>query len=194
LLRAKVVFERKDCAVANALRNFRIELVLPKGEFSDHVVVSEEDISSKLRDSMVVKLGRDRYWVRAHSCSACRLLAKANVLPLGVRKANIEEVEYELVLPSEKDLQRLIEDATKAGIRAKVVNVYEEKLEGISEEELKTLYVAYKAGYFDDSKRGALTKIAELTSSPISTVARRLKNAIKYSVEKLLKEEGLLDQ
>ena len=192
MIRARVAFERKDCAVANALQNFRIELVLPKGEFSDHVVVSEEDVSSRMRDSMVVKLGRNRYWIRAHSCSSCRLLARANVLPLGVRKVNSEEVEYELVLPSGKDLEKLIEEANSQGIKAKVVNVFEERLEGLSEEELKTLFVAYKVGYFDESKRGTLTKIAELTSSPVSTASRRLKNAIKYSVEKLLKEEGLI--
>lgn len=193
-LRVSIRLVRRDCDVANALRDrgsFRIvEVSLGEGS-STHLVQVEDE--SALRGLRRVKVGKGLYLVTTPSCSACRALARQHgVVILGGRSEGQDAVVYDVVLPRVR-LSEVLRGLEEEGLRPRVLSSSPYEEAELSQAQLAALLTAYRMGALCPDRRARLLDVArELGVSP-ATLTENLRKALYKVVSKYLADRGLTE-
>jgi predicted DNA binding protein len=193
----EVEAERGDCSVSRVLSS-RIKAtyvyrVIPLGEFTDHVIGSEveDEMRSELRKLgiKVVKVDQGKVWVRARSCSACRLLHNSEALIVEGKMLGERIVRYRLILPSVGALGRLIKEMNKAGLKPRVLEKRRPKeTSELTPRQFEVLILAYRRGLFDVDRRTSLKELSELLGVSPPSLEELMRRALKKVVGKYLRE------
>ncbi|MCL4328260.1 MAG: helix-turn-helix domain-containing protein [Candidatus Thermoplasmatota archaeon] len=180
--------ERNDCLITNTLPmdGFQIERLSIGTRRTIHRV-SGHDNEEAIRvlntaGFRAKRAGNSSLWVESASCSSCSFFSKTFSNIMGTRSAGRYRVQYRVLLPSPGDLRSLEKQLKAAGLSYDIISVISYNHHELTDREREILRMAMDKGYFEDSGRISLTKLArELDISP-SSLSEILRRSLKKSV------------
>lgn len=193
-----VLIGNHPCKVMKVISSTRmkayIENVKLKEQTTDHIVLFDVEVTrddiQKLRENAVkvLKLSRNRVWVRTNGCPVCRTLYASDVVIEKIKIVKEGVILYTLLVPNTSSLRELLSNLIQSGVKVTVLNISEVSDAVLTERQIEILKLAYKLGYFDSGRKITLTQLAEklgVSAPTLDEILRKaLRKAVKYYLDK----------
>lgn len=196
---ALIEVTREDCLVSNLASSIsedvRVEPLRMGEEQTLHRIDScsnPQTILPKLQriGKNVMRVGKNGFWMEAHSCSACRFFANYNLVVLSSKNIDSRRILYRIMIQNQTKLKILERDLEEAGLKPSILETEYENHSILTEREKEVVHMAYRHGYFDPERGISMTEVAQMmkVSTPsLSDVLRRgTKKMVKSYVENKL--------
>ncbi|HLH86031.1 MAG TPA: helix-turn-helix domain-containing protein [Thermoplasmataceae archaeon] len=195
-IEALIEVTRGDCAVTNFVSRFGESTVVDRlkigADFTVHRITSDrsiEDLIGEMRRVSidVTKVGKNTLWAKARSCSSCRLLSQMDTVIMSSKSLNGGRIQYRILIPSEAKLRQISHALEEADLSPKLLEIFFESEENLTEREMEIVKKAFTLGYFDTDRKISMTELAEkigIRTPTLSDILRRaMRKIIRYYLE-----------
>lgn len=137
-----------------------------------HVIIADEHIS------------------KIDSCVPCEIAAQYGAIIVGGRICD-GRTELKILVSSMYQLSRILREMYNRGLQPKVLGRAKYIREpSLTEEQLRLVELAYRLGYYDDSRKVTIKEIASMLGTSPSAADRKLRRALRKIVEYYLSRHG----
>ncbi|MEM0158492.1 MAG: helix-turn-helix domain-containing protein [Candidatus Hadarchaeum sp.] len=149
---------------------------------------TEEIIGEMRKVSIeVTRVGKNTLWAKAKSCSSCRLLSQLDAVIISSKSLNGGRIQYRILIPNEAKLRMISHALEEADLSPKLLEIFFESEENLTEREIEIIKKAFTLGYFDTDRKISMTDLAEkigIKTPTLSDILRRaMRKIIRYYLE-----------
>ncbi|MCL5794446.1 MAG: helix-turn-helix domain-containing protein [Candidatus Thermoplasmatota archaeon] len=190
-IEALIEVERTDCEVTNQTMEISqksaIKRIKVAPDQTVHKVNCGNDcrtIASSLKDkvSEIHYSGKSSLWVKAPSCSACKVLGNSDSQIVNSCGRGRDRVQYRILVRNKSALKKIIDELKEQHMNAELLEVHDWESLQLTPREDEILMFAFLNGYFDIDRGMSMTEMAKHFGIAPSSLSDSLRRALKKAV------------
>ncbi len=194
-IEALIEVERTDCEVTNQAAEIsqksRIRRIKVSPDQTVHKVYCGNEcrnIASGLKDkaSEIHYSGRTSLWVKAPSCSACKVLGNSDAHIVNSCGRGTDRIQYRILVRNKSALRKIMDELKEKHMNAEVLEIHDWESLQLTPREDEILLFAYLNGYFDIDRGMSMTEMAKHFGIAPSSLSDSLRRALKKAIRAYL--------
>ncbi|WP_337859990.1 helix-turn-helix domain-containing protein [Ferroplasma sp.] len=193
-----LVADHPKCMILNKLMEINVQariFELNAGIDTTNHLIGINDYKNnipKLKDDSITiyKNIKDKTWMESSSCEVCTAAAKLNALIINVKVFHDGKVQYKMLFQKQEILKLLKEQLDSTDIKYSISDIDQKIPNELTLRQKEILYIAFRMGYFDITRKIKLEDIANevgISKKSVQITLRRALNKIvlEYVFENL---------